>query len=325
MSDLLNNPMTRNWIDNVFKNHSSKFFGELKYAVIWTDKKDENGHLLVPIDPISLVKEINTAPFILLNGHDPGKPIGQIIESAYFESENGEKFIAAVLGYYFGGEILEFKELNLDISEMAPPRELPILPNGIRVDFAVDPREVDSEWMKQVTYNTPIPVNHIELSHNSAEVIQELIRVGLPYLAIVWNPFVTAVASEAGKDTYVALSKWIRNLLAKLAKRRDPILSIQSFQQDCQVSFLFRGKNVKLHYTAHDSLSNAAAQAAQLINKLKIRDMPIRELIYEFDKDAERWYPSYAVLNDNRIITNSSKLIAIEQLPTELSIGISIR
>lgn len=325
MSDLLNNTAIRNWIDNVFKKHPNKVFGELKSAVIWTGEKDENGHLLVPIDPISLVEEINTAPFILLNGHDPGKPIGQIIESAYFESENGEKFIAAILGYYSGGEVLEFRELNLDISEMAsPPTELPILPNGIWVDFAVDPREVDSEWLEQVTCNAPIEVNHIELSHNSAEVIQELIRVGLPYLAIVWNPFVTAVASEAGKDIYVALSKWIRNLLAKLAKRRDPILSIQSFQQGCQVSFLFRGKNVKLHYTAYDSLSNAAAQAAQLINKLKIRDMPARELIYEFDKDAVRWYPSYAVLNDNRIITDSSKLIAIEQLPTELSIGVSI-
>lgn len=324
MPDLLNNPTARDWIDNIFKNHSNKIFGELKSAIIWTDAKDENGHLLVPIDPISLVKEINTSPFILLNGHDPGKPLGQIIESAYFENENGEKFIAAVLGYYSGGEILEFRKLNLDISEIAsPPTELPILPNSIRIDFAVDPREVDSEWLEQVTLNAPIQVKHIELSHNSAEVIQELIRVGLPYLVLVWNPFITAIASEAGKNTYAAINKWVRQLLIKLTKRHNPILSLQSFQQDCQVSFLFRGKNVELHYAAHDSLSNAAVQAAQLINKLKIRDMPARELIYEFDKDAARWYPSYAVLNDNRIITDSSKLIAIEQLPTELSIGVS--
>ncbi|AKJ43524.1 hypothetical protein [Pragia fontium] len=325
MPDLLKIPAARDWIDHIIKNHSTKAFGELKTAVIWTDAKDKNGHLLVPIDPINLVAQINTDPFILLNGHDPGKPIGKIIKSANFESRSGEKFIAAILGFYAGGKNLEFKELDLDISKtISPPAELPTLPNNICIDFATDPREVDPEWLEQVTCNAPIHVRHSELSHNSADVIQELIRVGLPYLVIVWNPFVKAIASEAGKDIYAALNKWVRQLLTKLAKRHDPILSIQSFQQNCQVSFLFRGKNIELLYVAHDSLSNAAVQAAQLINKLKARDMPVRELIYEFDKEALKWYPSYAILNDDRIVTDSSKLIAIEQLSTELSLGITI-
>ena len=89
----------------------------------------------------------------------------------------------------------------------------------------------------------------------------------------------------------------------------------------CQVSFLFRGKDVKQHYAAHDALSGAAAQAAQLVAKLKAWGMPVRQLIYEFDKEVLLWFPSYAVLNDNRIITDNGALIAIEQLPKDLSLG----
>ncbi|EHG3459586.1 hypothetical protein JZC40_003299 [Salmonella enterica subsp. enterica serovar Moero] len=325
MSDLLNTPAARGWVSDEIKKTSTKVYGKIKGAIIWTDEKDDCGNLLVHVDPTKLITDINTTPFILLNSHDPGKPIGQILKSAYFESEEGVGFIAAVLGFYYGGENIEFRELNLNIDDrVSPPACLPVLPNSTWIDFAVDSREIDAEWLEQVTCNAPVQVRHIELSHNSAETIQELIRVGLPYLAIVWNPFVTAIASEAGKDTYAALKKWVRQLLEKLASRREPILSIQSFQQDCQVSFLFRGKDIKLHYAAHDSLSNAAVQAAQLINELKSRDMPIRELTYEFDREASRWYPSYAILVDNRIITDSSKLIAIEKLPKNLSLGISI-
>ena len=114
---------------------------------------------------------------------------------------------------------------------------------------------------------------------------QELIRIGLVYLAVVWNPFITSIASEAGKGTYAAIHMWVRKLLERLADRRNPILDIHTHQDGCQVSFLFRGKEVKQHYAAHDALSGAAAKAAQLIANLKARGMPARQLIYEFDKE----------------------------------------
>jgi hypothetical protein len=38
---------------------------------------------------------------------------------------------------------------------------------------------------------------------------------------------------------------------------------------------------------------------------------------------ALKWFPSYAILNDSRIITDNGTLIAIEQLPTGLSLGLS--
>ena len=263
-------------------------------------------------------------PFILLHYHDPGRPIGQVLESANFESEGGEKFIAAALGYYAGGEVLGFRGLGLDTKALVPPPErLPVLPNGIWIQFATDPREVDAEWLDQVTSDAPLWVERTELSHNAADSAQELIRVGLVYLAVVWSPFITSIASEAGKDTYAAIHGWVRKLLARLADRRNPILDIHTHQDGCQVSFLFRGKDVGQHYAAHDALPNAAAQAAQLVAKLKAREMAGRQLIYEFDKEALIWFPSYAVLKDNRIITDNGELIAIEQLPTGLSLGLS--
>ncbi len=97
---------------------------------------------------------------------------------------------------------------------------------------------------------------------------------------------------------------------------------LKGHKEGCQVSFLFRGKDVKQHDAAHDALSGAAAQAVQLIAKLKARGMPVRQLIYEFDSEAFLWFPSYAILNDNRIITDNGALIAIEQLPKGLSTGL---
>lgn len=324
MSDLLNTPAARDWTDNAIRRHSKGIFGKLVPAVIWSDTRGDDGEPLVPVDPIELVAQINRTPHILLHNHDPGRPKGQVLESANFESEGGEKFIAAVLGFYAGGEVLDFQGLSLDTKALAPPPErLPVLPDGIWIQFATDPREVDAAWLDQVTSDAPLRIERTELSHNASDSAQELIRIGLVYLAVVWSPFITSIASEAGKGTYAAIHGWVRKLLTRLADRRNPVLDIHTHQDDCQVSFLFRGKDVRQHYAAHDALPNAAAQAAQLVAKLKARGMAVRQLIYEFDKEALMWFPSYAVLNDNRIITDNGELIAIEQLPTGLSLGLS--
>ena len=314
---------TRVWADDTIRRHSGGVFGKLVPAVIWSDARGDNGKLLVPANPKELVAQINSHPLILLHNHDPGRPKGQVLESADFEGEGGERFVAAVLGLYAGGEVLTFRGLDLDTKALAPsPERLPVLPNDSWIQFATDPREVDTTWLDQVTSDSPLRIERTELSHNAAESSQELIRIGLVYLAVVWNPFITSIASEAGKGTYALIHRWVRRLLERLADRRNPVLDIHTHQDGCQVSFLFRGKDVRLHYAAHDALPNAAAQAAQLVGKLKTRGMAGRQLIYEFDKEGLVWFPSYAVLNDNRIITDNGELIAIEQLPTGLSLGL---
>ncbi len=321
MSDLFTSA-TRDWVDDAIRRYSNGVFGKLVPAVIWSDAQSNDGEILVPVDPIELVARFNRESCIVLHNHDPGRPKGQILECANFESKDGMKFIAAILGYYAGGEVLNFRGLGIDSKELTPsPERLPVLPDNAWIEFATDPREVDAEWLNLVTSNAPLQIERTELSHNTADVVQELIRVGLPYLFLVWNPFITSIASEAGKDTYTAINRWIRKLLARLAERRNPILDIHTHQDGCQVSFLFRGKDVGQHYAAHDVLPSAAAQAAQLIANLKAREMAAKQLTYEFDKEALKWFPSYAILNDNRIIADNYQLIAIEQLPTGLSLG----
>lgn len=324
MSDLIETPAARDWASGTIRRHSKGIFGKLVPAVIWSDARADDGELLVPVDPVDLVARINGKPHILLHNHDPGKPKGQVLEAANFEAEDGRRFVMAVLGYYAGGEVLDFRALELDTKAPSmTPATLPVLPNDCWIQFATDPREVDGAWLDEVTSDAPLRVERTELSHNAADSEQELIRIGLVYLALVWSPFITSIASEAGKGTYAAIHAWIRKLLHRLADRRAPVLDFHTHQDGCQVSFLLRGKDVKSHYAAHDALPGAAAQAAQLTARLKARGMPARQLIYEFDKDVAIWFPSYAVLNDNRIVTDNIALIAIEQLPTGLSLGLS--
>jgi hypothetical protein len=314
------------WVDQVKAAYrGSKIFGKITSGVIWCDETGSDGKQLVPIDdPRALASDINTSGFPLLKGHDPGFPIGKVLRAEVFASPDGVTFIAAIFGFYAGGERLSFREFGFDPSAtVSLPTTLPMLPDGCRIDFAVDPREVKSAWVEDVLSTAPLRVERIDLSHNVAEWMQELIRVGLPYIVLVWNPFVRAIATEAGKDAYAALHQWLRTVFDKLAEHRNPIVEIQAYQNDCLLSFIFRGKDVKRLYAAHDALPIAAAQAAQLIANMKRTANAPTLILYEFQPQDDKWFPSYAELNDGTFITDNNALIAIEQLPSSLSLGMS--
>lgn len=325
MTDFIHEtPAALQWVVEAEKRHQGRAYGEVVRAVVWTDDRDNEGQLLVDVDPDTLVATINSDPFVLLENHDPGRPKGQILEGAFFETADGRKFIAAVLGYYAGGDVLSFRGLGVNTGiPVPPPQQLPALLNDVWIEIGTDSREVDPAWLEQVTSDAPIRVEHTELSHNSAETFQELIRIGLPYVILVWNPFVKALASEAGKATYPAIHAWVRKLFSRLADRRSPILDFHSHQDGCQVSFLFRGKDEKKLRQAMDLLAGAAAQAARLISRLKGLGKISRQLVYEFDDETLQWSPSFVLLDDGRIITDNLALIAIENLPQGLSLGLT--
>ena len=324
MSELLDGVNVSAWVEAAINRHSNGIFGKIKPAVIWTDKLDANGEPIVPIDPALLVDKINNEPHIILHDHDPGRPKGKIIEAEIFISKDGKKFVAAILGFYAGGKTLTFESLGGDVFNPMPlPTSLPILPEETFIEIAVDPRDVDAAWVSKVTRDAPIRVESTELSHNAAETLSELIRIGIPYVVVVWNPFVKGLATEAGKETYKAIHKWLRKLFDRLGERNNPVLDIHTFQDGCQVSFLMRGNDPQKLYAAHNSLAAAGVQAARLVAKLKERGMEGRQLVYEFNDESKIWFPSYAVLNDDRIITDNIELIAIEQLPAELSLGLT--
>ena len=114
MSVLLNEtPAAGEWVDIATRRCSGHIFGSLAPAVVWSDARGDDGELLVPADPVELASAINGTPHALLNGHDPGKPIGQVLEAAHFETESGVKFVAAIFGYYAGGEALSFEDRAL--------------------------------------------------------------------------------------------------------------------------------------------------------------------------------------------------------------------
>ena len=325
MSHLLKTPSAYEWVENAVLRYSNNTFGKVVPGVIWTDALDDKGNMLIPLEPRELVAEINCGPYILLNGHDPGKPIGQVIEGKLFVSQSGTKFVAAILGFYAGGDVLQFNKLGFNTKEsVSSPKTLVELPNNARIQIGADPREIEPQWIDQLTMNAEVQIERLTLSHNEANATIELIKVGLPYLALVWNPFITAIGSEAGKATYAAIHSFCRRLIEALAERRNPILEIQGRQNGCTVSFLFRGKDVNKSFLAHDTLPNAAASAAQLIEKLKERNMPAQKIIYEFNKEGAVWYPSHAILEDGRIITDSMRLIAYDRSSTELSLGTTI-
>lgn len=323
MLNLLTYPDAVRWLNDAHKRHSSEIYGKIKPAVIWTNALDEEGHLIVPVDPYELSQMINNDPFIILHNHDPGNPKGQVLESAVFDDGSGVVFVAAIMGFYAGGNTLEFRTMDLNLDDIyQSPRELPDMTEETWIELAYDPRDVSPQWIEHISKNAPLKIKTNESSYNDAQTTQELISIGISYLAIVWNPFVTAVASEAGKKTYTALHNWILKLFNELSERKNPIINLVSHQNGCQVSFILRGKDVKQHYAAHKMLSSAGVQAAELIRKLKNQDKVPTQLTYEWDKESQLWYPTYAVLTDKSIIVDRGTLIAIEQLPEGLSLGL---
>ena len=166
----------------------------------------------------------------------------------------------------------------------------------------------------------PLPIKRFELSHNAAESVKELIRIGLPLAALIWNPFVTTIATEAAKDVYAGTRRLLQKLWKKLEELRDPMTVVQTEYSGCEISFLFRGRDVEQHYKAHDALPLATVQAVRLIDSLKTQNASPISLTYEFEQS--RWFPSYAILTGCRIVSDRKILIAVEQLPKSLSLGI---
>lgn len=321
---LAENPEAADWIDQAKVAFGrERAFGRITGAVIWSDAIGLNGEQLVPADPVALVASINADGFQLLKGHDPGFPLGKVLAAEVFTGADDTTFVAAVMGFYKGAR-LSFRDLELDsIPAIASPARLPALPDTCWINLATDPREIELEWVDDVVRAAPIRVETTELFHNAADSLHELIRIGMLFTILVWNPFIKAIATEAGKDAYASMHRWLRHLFDKIAELRDPILEVQSHHNECYVSFILRGKDVQRHYAALDALSTAATQAQYLIANMKNRGFAPKLLVYEFHPQNDKWFPSYAELCDGRLVTDNNLLIAIEQLPPGVSLGLS--
>ena len=245
MHDLIRDtPQASAWVDRAIIEHSNdRVLGKIVGGVPWTDEAGPDGGPVGSIEPSDLIAEINTKGLPMFKGHDPGFPVGRALAAKLFTSPSGIRFVAAILTLYEDRHRLSFSELHLDATPtVSSPAILASLNDDCWLDFATDPREVNSHWADEVLRDAPLRVKRIELSHNAAEAQGELIRIGLVYAALVWNPFVTTIATEAGKDAYAAIRQWLRSLWDRLTECRNPVVVVQSYQDGCEVSFLFEGR-----------------------------------------------------------------------------------
>ena len=317
-------PQAKAWLDSK-REVLSKLapYGRIVDAVLWTSSLTDEGDPLVDVEPNRLVEEVNSKGLPLLLNHDPGEPRGMVLCSDQFTSPTGTKFVAGLIGMYAQGDCLSFEGIGIDgLLSVDPPNLPKPLSKESYISIAVDPREVDEAWIGEVLSELPIPIRREELSHNALDVSAELIRVSLPYVLLVWNPFVTQVSREAGKDAYAGVRAWLHLIITKLSALKNPILVMESWQDGCHVMFILRGKSIRQHYAAYEKLPDAATQAAQLITHLKDRRLTPRQVVYEYLPNDERWTPFNAILSDGRLISRKIDLIAIEQAPAGLSLGL---
>lgn len=298
-------------------------FGSFNSGVIWAELKSPSEGRTIPINPEFIVNEINERGLPLLLNHDPGRPIGRVVAARLFEAKDGRKFIGAVFGFYNGAVKLGFSDFGFDASATpASPKKLPDMGDDYWIQIAVDPREVESAWVDRAILGAPLRVKRRPLSHNAADAVVDLIRLTVPYAVLVWNPFVTAIATEAGKDVYKAFRNWLGGFIERLSERRNPILILQASLKDCDVSFILRGNDLDKLISARGSLQDAAAQAVALVDTLTLGGVQPRALFYEFEEDRNAWVPSYAELHDGRLITDNRALVIAEKLPPGLSLGL---
>ncbi|MDV2452474.1 hypothetical protein [Xanthomonas hortorum] len=325
MSDLLTDTLeARLWAHGATARHEGGIYGLIAAGVIWTDARAADGSLIVEASPDSLLRALALEPLQLLHNHDPGRPICHVLEAAAFQAQEGQRFVAAILGYYTRDQAVTFSDLQLDQFPGDHISESNELDANTRIEISWDPRELPDGWVEDAVLDAPLPVEETQLSLNASESIQELVRIGIGFAFLVWNPLVKGFATEAGKAAYSSFNNWLKEFIARASKRKAPLVCIDSNQQDCHVIFLIRGNDISVNYAAHEALSQAATEGANLISALARRGTPASKLVYEFDAKALRWFPSYAVLDGGRIITSTPMLIATaSDLPTGLSLGMN--
>jgi hypothetical protein len=325
MSDLVDEtPAATEWLRQTVSNYETTgHFGEITSSIIWSNALGSDGKPIVDIDPDELVASINANTYPVLLGHDPGHPLGKLLKAAAFKNPSGMRFVAAVMGLYLGRH-LSFSAFGFDSNATFDlPKQLPRFTHNLRISLAVDQKEVSSKWLKNTLNSSPIEVKVTPLSNNAQDSFIQLIRVGLPYILLVWNPFVTTIAEEAGKDAYALMRKGLIHIVERVSSLENPVLDIQSYQDRCRVSFILRGNDIQSSYIAMEKISEAAVQADHLIKNMeKLGEAP-KVLVYEFDKEDQRWLPSYAELMDGRLVTDSQKLIVVGELPRGLSLGLT--
>lgn len=319
-------PDAEAWVDITIALHDARgLYARVLGSVIWSDLRDDSGSIILPFDPADVVAKVNEQPLPLQREHDPGRPLGKVLEAAQFQTTDGRRFVAAILGFYDSAHVVAFDAFGIDHSGASPrPSSLPDLPAGFRLAVEADPKEVSPLVMADLVKDLGVPVEVEQRSHNSAEAPQQLLVIGVAFSLLVWNPFVKTIGQEAGKDAYRLARDGLRSLLERAGVLDNPLVEIQATLGDCPVSFLIRGKETERHLKANASIEAVALRAHNLVERFRAGGVTPIRVVYEFGKD-DLWAPSFVELDDGRLVSDNLALIAVETLPTALSLGLTVQ
>lgn len=312
------------WVERESSSHGpSNVFGRIASGVIWSDDAGPDGHPIGGDDPAEIAIQFSDTE--ILRDHDPGLPAGRILATQCFVTPSGRRFVAAIMGLYASDLLVSFSAVGVN------PQPIPKSPDTLgdpsadwHLQLQADPREVGEAWLKEVAKGCPLPVVRDELSHNSQEALVALLQIGLPYAPLVWNPYVTTVASKSGEAVYAGIHSWLCNLWPKLKGRDNSVVSIASGLNGCDVRFIFRGSQFDRLASAHAKLHIAASQAAKLINDLRANGHYPLEITYECSGPELGWYASYVRLADGRLVSETLRLQPVEALGRGLSLGFTV-
>jgi hypothetical protein len=134
-------------------------FGGIVAGVLSSTGVDSQGEAFEIRDLQALVERVERSRLWIWREHDPLiHPIGRALAAQLFYAPESEKyFVAGLVGYYDGNQIPSFKDVGIDVSQLAgiAPQEVQVRELTADVSIEFNPHEVSLEFVKEISLSAP--------------------------------------------------------------------------------------------------------------------------------------------------------------------------
>lgn len=310
-----------------YKRFPSESFTTVESGVLLTSGVDLQGEAFAQEALEEAVRHIREHGLWLRYQHDPMvPPIGRVLDADLFYAPRSKlSFVAGVFGIFDPKSIPSFSSFRIAVPDAdqtkGPPEESepPIL--AVTVEY--NPHEIAREDVTQMLQSAPDSVSRqpVEQFRKAADPLT------LVYLVIaswpLWaNPFSMKFLERFGEEAangVIALAKWLgKKVASKL--RSDSRLVFKFTTQNCELEFVLDSNDPAIVSEAARKVLETWEQANQLISALA--GYELQRLVYEYDRNAKQWLPSFAETKKVGLIADRPKLIAAEAFQSGgLSVG----